>query len=300
MLELDPNDDMAIKKTYIYADSQILAQHDGDSSDPRYFYLHDRLGSVRLVINNEGVAQNSYTYNPFGESFDTECTENVTNPFKFTGQFYDSEIGQYYLRARMYDPQLMRFTGRDPVNGKYQESLTLHKYLYCLNDPVNRTDPLGEKSLAELMGSVKIWATGVATTCGNYLAQSWQFVKRVIQQVNQAQLMKNVIMRGQDIWSRGNLKLIQAYNTLYGSGITGKAQHVGSRAFGANQQALLELSKQATRTGVTREQAKILIQWAIEYGIPSRSDIGTNHWQYGLDHIHILGYHIKIIIEGSQ
>ncbi len=132
--------DGATMKTYIYADSQILAQHDGNSSDPRYFYLHDRLGSVRLLIDDEGVAQNSYTYDPFGESFDTECTENVSNPFKFTGQFYDSEIDQYYLRARMYDPQLMRFTARDPVQGGYQEPLTLHKYLYCASDPINRID----------------------------------------------------------------------------------------------------------------------------------------------------------------
>ncbi|MDD5381972.1 MAG: hypothetical protein PHG53_10110 [Phycisphaerae bacterium] len=46
MLELDPNDNMAIKKTYIYADSQILAQHNGSYNAARFFYLHDRLGSV--------------------------------------------------------------------------------------------------------------------------------------------------------------------------------------------------------------------------------------------------------------
>jgi len=99
LLELDPNDSMAIKKTYIYADSQILAQHNGSYTADRFFYLHDRLGSVRLLINSAGSAVNSYTYNPFGESFATECTEATENSFKYTGQYYDSEIGQYYLRA---------------------------------------------------------------------------------------------------------------------------------------------------------------------------------------------------------
>ena len=47
--------DGAVMKTYIYADRQILAQHDGDSSDPRYFYLHDRLGSVRLIIDDDYI-----------------------------------------------------------------------------------------------------------------------------------------------------------------------------------------------------------------------------------------------------
>lgn len=74
----------------------------------------------------------------------TECpTDAISNPFKYTGQWFDSEIGQYYLRARQYDPHLGRFTTYDPVPGRFAEPLTLHKYLYCQNDPVNRIDPGG-------------------------------------------------------------------------------------------------------------------------------------------------------------
>ncbi|MFA5553115.1 MAG: RHS repeat-associated core domain-containing protein [Phycisphaerae bacterium] len=87
---------------------------------------------------------NSYTYDPFGNLFTAETAENTENPFKFTGQWYDKEIGQYYLRARQYDPHLMRFTTRDPVRGDLQEPMSLHPYLYCSNDPANRTDPSGE------------------------------------------------------------------------------------------------------------------------------------------------------------
>jgi hypothetical protein len=43
----------------------------------------------------------------------------------------------------MYDPPLMRFIYRDPVFGKFEEPLTLHKYLYCGNDPINGVDPEG-------------------------------------------------------------------------------------------------------------------------------------------------------------
>ena len=80
-----------------------------------YFYIHDRLGSVRLVINEAKDVNNSYVYNPFGQLFTAECNETVYNPFLFTGQWYDFEFNQYYLRARMYDPVLGRFTSRDPV-----------------------------------------------------------------------------------------------------------------------------------------------------------------------------------------
>jgi len=140
--------DSSLKKKYIYADRQILAQHDIDDAQPaqddRYFYLHDRLGSVRLVIDDQSAVKNTYTYEPFGEMFATECTETIENPFKFTGQYFDSEIEEYYLRARQYNPRLARFTSRDPLLGEPYEPLTLHTYLYALNDPIDMTDPTGE------------------------------------------------------------------------------------------------------------------------------------------------------------
>jgi hypothetical protein len=37
----------------------------------------------------------------------------------------------------------MRFTAFDPVRGKFEEPMTLHKYLYCGNRPINGIDPLG-------------------------------------------------------------------------------------------------------------------------------------------------------------
>ena len=103
-----------------YANSQILAQHDGDSSASRYFYLHDRLGSVREIINTAGEVNNIYTYDPFGETFASETEENILNPFKYTGQWFDVELNQYYLRARQYEPHIGRFTSRDPIFGTFE------------------------------------------------------------------------------------------------------------------------------------------------------------------------------------
>ena len=136
-----------MKTSYIYSGPQVLIQRQHES-DPNfydeYFYLQDRLGSVRQVVDSSGIVVNTYTYNPFGQDFATEVSETVDNPFKFTGQYYDPEINQYYLRARQYDPTLMRFTSIDPVKGKFQQPLTLHRYLYCANDSINFTDPSGE------------------------------------------------------------------------------------------------------------------------------------------------------------
>ncbi|MHC4574904.1 MAG: RHS repeat-associated core domain-containing protein [Planctomycetota bacterium] len=131
--------------SYIYENSRILAQHAGDHTADRYFYLHDRLGSVRLLIDTSANVKNRYIYRPFGELHtDTaDYEQTITNPFKFTGQYFDADIDQYYLRARHYDPHLARFTSRDPLLGKYQDPLSLHSYLYCQNEPINRLDRLG-------------------------------------------------------------------------------------------------------------------------------------------------------------
>jgi len=135
-----------IRKMYIYTNSQIIAQHDGCYTDDRYFYLHDRLGSVRQLIDNSGDVVKLYTYDPFGEMLESaEQDQNMKNPFKFTGQYFDDEIiDEYYLRARQYNPHIGRFTSRDPACGKFKEPMTLHKYLYCLNNPINNTDPTGK------------------------------------------------------------------------------------------------------------------------------------------------------------
>jgi len=149
-------DTSEVVKSYIYANDQVIAQHAGDYSADKYFYLHDRLGSIRQVIDENSAVQNRYTYNPFGEDLTAEIEEAIANPFKFTGQFYDAEIAQYYLRARMYDPYLSRFISIDPVRGVFTEPLTLHKYLYCLNDPINMWDPEGEYSLGQVMTGIGI------------------------------------------------------------------------------------------------------------------------------------------------
>jgi len=178
LIEIDP-DTSSLKKTYMYAGPQVLVQTDHDA-DENYFYLHDRLGSVRMVVDDEGTVKNTYTYDPFGNDFATEVNETVDNNFKFTGQWYDSEINQYYLRARMYDPALMRFTSVDPVKGKQKQPLTLHRYLYCTNDPINCIDLTGKfasKLLVEpIIAGYSVHYGAVGTVAYGASTGNWNFI----------------------------------------------------------------------------------------------------------------------------
>jgi RHS repeat-associated protein len=116
-------------------------QYNGNHKADKYFYLHDRLGSVRQIVDKDGLVVKYYTFGPFGDT--RESGGSLDDPFMFTGQWFDSEIGQYYLRARQYDPIVMRFTTRDPVFGQFEEPMSLHKYLYCRNNSINAVDPTG-------------------------------------------------------------------------------------------------------------------------------------------------------------
>jgi len=120
----------------------------------------NRVGSVWQVIDSAGNVVKYCTFEPFGRTIESGGT--FDDPFGFTGQYFDAEIGEYYLRARQYNPTIARFTARDPVFGKLEQPLSLHKYLYCENDPVNLIDPVG--LMAYYLTATSQGAAGVGLT----------------------------------------------------------------------------------------------------------------------------------------
>ena len=69
-----------------------------------------------------------------------EASEQLPNHIRYTGQQYDDLTGQYYLRARYYNPELGRFMQEDVYQGD-----GLNLYAYCSNNPVVYYDPSGYK-----------------------------------------------------------------------------------------------------------------------------------------------------------
>ena len=143
------------------------------------------------MINSSGSVLNSYTYTPYGDDIVGKCVETVDNNWKYTGQYHDKEIGQYYLRARMYSPYLSRFNGYDPVYGGYTEPLTLHQYLYCLNDPVNRVDLSGRFSLVEQNA---VQGIGNAINYGSGAYDAANMVKDLAEQVASGATFRNIMI----------------------------------------------------------------------------------------------------------
>ncbi|WP_297429522.1 RHS repeat-associated core domain-containing protein [Clostridium sp.] len=65
----------------------------------------------------------------FGNVLDSK--EDIHNRLTYTGQQFDDITGQYYLRARFYNPVVGRFTQEDIYRGD-----GLNLYAYCGNNPV--------------------------------------------------------------------------------------------------------------------------------------------------------------------
>jgi RHS repeat-associated protein len=61
----------------------------------------------------------------------------------YAGEQFDKIAGQYYLRARQYDPGAGRFTTADIFTGTPYNPLSQNRYTYCENNPIMYTDPLG-------------------------------------------------------------------------------------------------------------------------------------------------------------
>ncbi|WP_284044627.1 RHS repeat-associated core domain-containing protein [Actinoplanes sp. M2I2] len=112
-------------------------------------YTHDWLGGTANLLSPAGVPLAGYDYDPFGNPrvgptlAGQQLPEaSVENPMRFAGGYQDSTSGDgnYYLRARNYDPGTGRFDSRDAMpTGQGAVSA----YRYASNNPVAYTDPTG-------------------------------------------------------------------------------------------------------------------------------------------------------------
>jgi RHS repeat-associated protein len=152
--ELDK--DNQIKVAYLYGDDLVSQYRDNEIN----YYHYDGLGSTRTLTNPSSEITDSYTYEAFGELL--EQTGETDNNYLYTGEQIDPNTGNYYLRARYYNPGSGRFLSMDSFNGNAQEPITLHKYLYGNADPVNMVDPSGYFSLGSF--SVGNSVSGILST----------------------------------------------------------------------------------------------------------------------------------------
>jgi RHS repeat-associated protein len=145
----------ALLVRYIYSGSGIIAKVDNGLT--RYF-LNDKL-SARVMLDAGGNVIGLQAHFPFGEDF---AESGTLEKHHFTSYERDSETGLDYAVNRYHSSAVGRFASVDPVleraitrqvtgcgaTGKIPlrnvaSPQQWSRYSYTVNDPVNRSDPLG-------------------------------------------------------------------------------------------------------------------------------------------------------------
>ncbi|XVU22828.1 polymorphic toxin-type HINT domain-containing protein [Actinoplanes sp. CA-054009] len=120
-----------------------------DPASGVHSYTHDWLGGTANMLAPNGTVEEGYDYDPFGNprvgstlAGQQLPEQSIENPMQYTGQYQDSTSGDgnYYLRARNYDPGTGRFASRDPMP---TSTGATSAYTYAANNPVAFTDPTG-------------------------------------------------------------------------------------------------------------------------------------------------------------
>ena len=114
-----------------------------------YHYANNEMASITHIVDDRKTL-NQYEYDVWGNVLSQK--ETLKNRFKFNGQQLDPITHQYYLRARFYNPIIVRFTQEDTYRGD-----GLNLYAYCANNPIYYVDPSGNSydATKDIYGKLK-------------------------------------------------------------------------------------------------------------------------------------------------
>lgn len=157
---------------YIYhPDGMLLARMNANGE--LQYYHGDIRGSVVAMTNENGDITHQYRYEDFGWITKSSEPTNDTNRFRYVGTYgveYDKH-DLYYMRARSYRPSIGRFLTEDPV---WHTNL----YPYADNNPIVKTDPLGEDSIFSMPALSNYFYNNGYGDAANHLSQesaAWDF-----------------------------------------------------------------------------------------------------------------------------
>ena len=121
-----------------------MVKKDG-AVQPEY-HVNDYLCSVRVVTDARGEVLERNDYSGFGKRLASSAVTPAAgsaNRYRFSGKEEQGFAGVPWqdFGARMYDPDLARWTTPDPLADKYPG---ISPYVYCNDNPVNIVDTDGE------------------------------------------------------------------------------------------------------------------------------------------------------------
>ena len=185
---------------------------------PYYFYKNLQ-GDIIAITDENGTVQARYTYHAWGVcrivSDETAAGIAEINPFRYRSYYYDAETGWYYLQSRYYDPEVGRFLNADEEENAIDDMPDHNAFAYTQNNPIMRTDSLGENWFTDCWNGIKKgastawrWVKKTSNTAWNWMKRTgscaWGWIKNAGSTV--AGFFKNTI------WQKGIVDAI--WNTF--------------------------------------------------------------------------------------
>lgn len=187
-LALELSEKGKIEKRYIRGNDLIFS--DQGEGTQRSYYVMDAHGDVVQLVDESGVVIKTYEYDAFGNEKNIDKRDK--NPFRYGGEYYDSETATVYLRERNYSPELGRFLTRDSYMGEDTEPLSLNGYTFCENEPVSQMDYNGNwpSWLKAVKDKVVSWGRSAANFAKKQISNANKMLHKTFDIIKQSGIFK--------------------------------------------------------------------------------------------------------------
>lgn len=133
-----------------------------------------------LRSQQEGICA-TYTYGTFGQKLEETREIAKTNPFRYSSEYHDDDLGLIYYNYRHYNPKDGRWLSPDPK----QEEGGVNLYAFCTNNPTSRIDNLG-------LDSAGAYITGISAHWGNIVRENQPWAKVCYKYYKKANYMGDI------------------------------------------------------------------------------------------------------------
>ncbi len=135
---------------YLRAGKSVFAIHTiPQQGIPSTAYLHkDHQGSIQAISDAAGAIIERLSFDAWGLKRNSDWSAATVPLYSsvdrtYTGHEYLDESSLIHMSGRAYDPVIGRFISPDPFIQAPDDSQSLNRYSYVLNNPLSYTDPSG-------------------------------------------------------------------------------------------------------------------------------------------------------------
>ena len=152
---------------------------------PPFLYCHDGNKNVSEAVTPNGTIAAHYAYSSFGKvvlvtsESEDQSTAN-RNPYRFSSEYADDALGLVYYNWRHYNPNVGRWTSRDPME---DDESNRFEYLFCDNNCNLYYDYIGGSIMGGLRGAGRILRRISLRGLGRVVGKNFEAIESGIEKV---------------------------------------------------------------------------------------------------------------------